>query len=919
MEGSVLVIGGGIAGIQTSLDLTELGFKVYLVEKEPSIGGHMAQFDKLYPQNDCSLCVLAPKMVAVYRNPNIELFTLSEVKKVSGKAGNFTVSIIKNPRYVDETKCKGCGDCAARCPKIEAPNAFDMNLGKRKSIYMPFPQATPPVYMIDPELCLYINREVCGVCQKVCKGEAIDYEQKPQEIKFNVGAIVVATGFDMLGEELPPKWGYQYKNVVNGLEYERILCPTGPFGAAILRLSDEQEPEKIAFIQCAGTGYLKESIPYCSRVCCMYTAKDAILTKEYSENTEVFVFRHNIRVFGKNFYDYTKKAQDEFNITYIHSSIDKIEEDPTTNDLIIHYDDLKVGKSKEFRANMIVLGAPLVPSKGTKKLAKILGVSLDEHDFFKERSYFNKSLTSKDGIFVSGSCQAPMNISETASDASAVASQVTTLLNTARYSLIKEREINILPKENIIEITPRALIIGGGISGMTAALNIANQGFETIIVERETELGGNLNHINMIYPIQQEASQFLNNLKGDVEKNNNIQIFLDSNITKVNGTLGNYEVNIANSEEKIHDFKVGTIIVATGGQEFKPRGLYQYDVNNKNIITQMELEQRLKSKDKSWLDKIKHITTIMCVGAREKEGFSYCSNVCCSNTVKNIDILKKMKPELELVVLFRELHLSKKEFEAFASKRKEIANYLKFDVENKPEIVKIREIPERYEIKVRDYVKQNKFISFKTDLVVLSTPMIPPDGLQELADMLQVPLDEYGFFIEAHSKLRPLDFAAHGIFVCGCAQWPKNVQDSIAEANGAAGRASRFLSAREISTTKLELLSFMLSIECFFKDMKVNIEKCNGCGRCEEVCQFKAISLIDLKQEFEDVSVPAKKAYINPAICKGCGRCAATCRLKAIDPLHYDFKQISAIIDPYFLEKAQSEETERKPEVILSD
>jgi len=186
--------------------------------------------------------------------------------------------------------------------------------------------------------------------------------------------------------------------------------------------------------------------------------------------------------------------------------------------------------------------------------------------------------------------------------------------------------------------------------------------------------------------------------------------------------------------------------------------------------------------------------------------------------------------------------------------------------------------------------------------------MIPPGGIQELADMLKVPLDEHGFFIEAHTKLRPLDFAAHGIFICGCAQWPKNVQDSIAEANGAAGRASRFLSVGEISTTKLELYSFLLSIECYFKDMKVNDEKCNGCGRCVEVCAFKAISLTDTQQEYEDVSVLATKASINPAICKGCGKCAATCRSKAIDPKHYDFKQISTIIDPYFLEKAKSEE-----------
>ncbi|MFX1451330.1 MAG: FAD-dependent oxidoreductase [Promethearchaeota archaeon] len=919
MEGSVLVIGGGIAGIQTSLDLTELGFKVYLIEREPSIGGHMAQFDKLYPHNDCSLCILAPKMVAIYRNPNIELYTLSEVKELSGKPGDYEVTILKKPRYVDETKCKGCGDCTARCPKIEAPNIFDMNLGKRKSIYIPFPQATPPVYIIDPDLCLYLNREVCGVCQKVCKGEAIDYTQKSQEIKLNVGAIVVATGFRMLGAELAPIWGYQFKNVVNALEYERILCPTGPFGPVILRPSDEKKPKKIAFIQCAGTGYLNENVPYCSRVCCMYTTKDAILSKKYAEDSEIFVFRHNIRVFGKDFYEYTKNAQDNYNITYIPSNIKKIEEDAENNDIIINFEDLKAGKLKDFRANMVVLAAPLVPSEGTKELAKILGIKQDDYGFFKERSYFNKSLTNKEGIYIAGFCQSPMNISQTVSDASAVASQVATLLNPVRYSQIKEKEIDILPKEEIIEISPRALIIGGGISGMTAALNIGNQGFETIIVEKEKELGGILKHLNILYPIQQDASKFLNKLKDEVERNKYIKIMLNSKIKEIDGSIGNYKVLIEDSDEKIQKFTIGTIIVATGGQDFKPHNLLQYSKNNSNVMTQMELEQKLKNRDKSWLDKIKHITTIMCAGARQKEGYSYCSNVCCSNTVKNIKILKDLKPKLEHIVLFRELHLAKKEFEGFASKRKEIAKYVKYNIENLPEIKKLNNNPEKYEITLRDNVNRNKFITFKTDLIILSTPMVPPDNINELAQLLNVPLDENGFFIKAHTKLRPLDFATHGIFICGCAQWPKNVQDSIAEANGAAGRASRFLSIQEISATKLELLSFMLSIECFFKDMKVNIQKCNGCGRCADVCQFKAIVLTDLKQEFEDVSISTKKAFINPAICKGCGKCAATCRLKAIDPRHYDFKQISAIIDPYFLEKAKSEGNEAKPEIIMSD
>ncbi|MFX1502128.1 MAG: NAD(P)-binding protein, partial [Promethearchaeota archaeon] len=447
MEGSVLVIGGGIAGIQTSLDLTELGFKVYLVEKTPSIGGRMAQLDKTFPTNDCSLCILAPKMVEVFRNPNIELMTYHEVQKVTGKAGNFVVSVLKKPRYIDEKKCKGCGDCAVKCPKIEFPNIFDMNLGKRKSIYIPFPQAVPPIYLIDPELCLKLTKGVCGVCEKVCKAEAIDYEQKPQEIKLNVGAIVVATGYDVLGEELTSRWGYNYKNVVSALEYERILSASGPFQGHILRPSDKKEPEKIAFVQCAGSRDIREGVPYCSSVCCMYTAKEAIITKEHSENSECFVFRHDVRAYGKNFYEFTQRAQTEYGVKYFQTKISRIIEDPETNDLVIHYEDLKTGRFKDFKANLVVLATPLVPSAGTIELAQILNIKLDEYNFFKEKSYYSKSLSSKEGIFLAGFCQGPMDIPETVADSSGVASQVATLLNSFKFTETKEKVIRVPEKE----------------------------------------------------------------------------------------------------------------------------------------------------------------------------------------------------------------------------------------------------------------------------------------------------------------------------------------------------------------------------------------------------------------------------------------------------------------------------------------
>ncbi|MHA2006261.1 MAG: FAD-dependent oxidoreductase [Promethearchaeota archaeon] len=912
MIGSVLVIGGGIGGIQTSLDLTELGFKVYLVEKEPSIGGRMAQFDRLFPGNDCSLCVLAPKMVSVYRNPNIELYTLSTVKEVNGNAGDFTVTIEKKPRYVDEEKCRGCGDCAAKCPKVEAPNIFDMNLGKRKSSYIPFPQATPPTYLIDPDLCLYLNRNVCGVCKKVCQASAINFEQQEELITLKVGAIVVSTGFDMLGEELSSMWGYQYDNVVNALEYERMLSSSGPFGGNILRPSDEEEPKRIAFIQCLGSIGPENNDSYCSQVCCMYTAKQAINSKKNYKDSQIVVFRHNIRVFGKNFYEYTKNARDEYNIKYLYSKISEVSEDPDTNDLSIHYEDLKRNKETEFKANLVVLAAPLIPSKGTKELAQILGIELDDYSFFKERSYYNNSLSSRDGIFLCGLCQGPMNITDTVSNASGVAGQIAIMLNSEKFSLIKERESDVLPQEDIININPSALVIGGGVSGITAALNISKQGFKTYIVEKEKVLGGNLNNINILYPTQTKASKLLYKLVEDVKRSENIEVFRSSNLKNIEGTIGNYTIGISDVNDDIHTVNTGVIILATGCQEYKPKGAFQYDNKNKNVVTLLDLEKKFRNEDKSWLDGIDHVTTIMCVQARQKFGYSYCSNVCCLNTIKNIKVLKEIKPELEILVLFRDLHTAKMEFEEIFNERNKIAKYLRYNLSNLPEVSQISKKPEKYHIEMSDDFDVNRKIDFETDLIVLATPMIPSNNLKELAAMLDVPLDENGFFPEAHEKLRPLDFVSHGIFVCGCAQWPKSIQDSINQANGAAGRASRFLSRRKITSTNLELMSFLLSIECYFKDLIVNPEKCNGCGTCAENCAFKAIDIVDAERKFEDVSIPVKKAVINSALCKGCGKCAASCKLKAIKAKHYDFKQISSIIDPYFLDEV-------KPEKVLGE
>ncbi|MFW9875756.1 MAG: CoB--CoM heterodisulfide reductase iron-sulfur subunit A family protein, partial [Candidatus Thorarchaeota archaeon] len=398
------------------------------------------------------------------------------------------------------------------------------------------------------------------------------------------------------------------------------------------------------------------------------------------------------------------------------------------------------------------------------------------------------------------------------------------------------------------------------------------------LVEKEDKLGGNLNNLNILYPIQEDASIFLNQIKSKVEKNKNIEILLQTKIKNIKGYIGNYDVSLTNSGTDVKEIKIGTIIVATGAQEYKPNDLFQYNGKDKNVITQLELEQRLQVKDKSWLGKIKRATFILCAGARQKEGITYCSNVCCGTSIKNIDILKEINPNLEIVVLYRDFQMAKKEFEEYYRNRRKDAIFSRYKLEQLPEVSKKSN---SYEIKVFDTNLQDE-IRFDTDLIVLATPMIPADNLKELAMMLKVPLDRTGFFLEAHVKLRPLDFATDGIFLCGCAQWPKNIQDSISQANGAAGRASRFLSVKEITTSGLVA--------------EVDRNTCIGCGTCEEVCSYNAVELTETLKEFEDVSLVIKKSFINPNLCKGCGTCAVNCPIGAISVKHYDYGQINALI-----------------------
>jgi heterodisulfide reductase subunit A len=426
-----LVIGGGIAGMNTALDLAEMGFKVYLLEKSESIGGHMAQLDKTFPTLDCSICIEGPKMVDVGRHPNIEIISYADLLSVSGFIGNFKVKIRKNPRYVIAGNCTGCGECKDACP-IEYPNDWDMSLGVRKAISVPFDQAVPLVYTINRDYCIE-----CFKCVDACGArQAINFEQQPEEIELEVGAIIVATGYDIYLPYDNQLYGYgKYQNVITSLEFERLILAAGPTGGKVVRASDGQKPHSVAFIQCVGSRDTNK-YPYCSNFCCMYTLKHAVQLKEkYTEDVEVYVFYMDMRTNFKGFEEFYHRAR-ELGVNFIRGRVSRVLEVPETKSLIVHAEDMTLGQPMEVEAEMVVLATAAIPKKGSDEIARILNLTRGADGFFMESHPKLKPLDAPtDGVFLAGSCQAPKDIPYSVSQGSGAAARAATVLSKPKWKI----------------------------------------------------------------------------------------------------------------------------------------------------------------------------------------------------------------------------------------------------------------------------------------------------------------------------------------------------------------------------------------------------------------------------------------------------------------------------------------------------
>jgi heterodisulfide reductase subunit A len=933
--------------------------------------------------------------VGTGRHHNIEIISNAEIDSLEGEAGNFKVTLLRRPRRINEEKCTGCGVCGTKCP-VEAIDEYNWGLTKRAATFVRYPQSVPLKFMIDKTKCIG-----CGICQEECKAEAVEYDQEEQKMELNVGSIILSPGYSMFDPSLKTEYGYgRYKNVVASMEFERFLSATGPFAGTVMRPSDGDIPEKVAFLQCVGSRDSQIGSEYCSSVCCMFAMKEAIIAQEHSEGLKSHIFFMDLRAFGKEFDDYYKRAEEEHGIKFTRCRVAEVREVPETQNLIIKY--VEDGEVKEEEFNMVVLSTGFKPPENVKEFSEKLGIDLNKYNFCAT-GIFSPLETSKPGVYVSGVFNGPKDIPDTVAQASGAAAKASSEISSERGKMITIKEypperdiigeepkigvfichcgINIggvvnvpeiveyaktLPnvaysehnlytcsedtqkgiKEKIdehklnrvivasctprtheplfrsttkegglnpylfemanirdqcswvhmheaekatkkakdlvrmavakarlleplykleLKVTQSALIVGGGLSGMTAALEIAKQGFPVHLVERENELGGNLRKIHYVLSEKNEDPQKI--LKGTIEKvmnNDKIKVHLGTTVKSIEGFMGNFKSTFSDDTE----IEPGVVIVATGGLEYKPKE-YLYGQDD-HVLTQMELEEKL-SKDEI---KPNSVVMIQCVGSRNEER-PYCSRICCADAIKNALKIKEKIPNADIFVLYKDIRSYGFREDWYREAADKGVRFIRYDDENKPEVTKEGD---DLVVSIKDPILEEQ-VKIKPEYVVLSAATLPQPDNEELAQMLKVPLSKDKFFLEAHMKLRPVDFATEGVFLCGLAHSPKFIDESISQACGAVSRACTILSdeVMELEPTISEVID----------------ENCDGCAYCIDPCPFNALTLIEYMRNGN----VKKTVERNEAACKGCGVCMATCPKKGILVRGFKPEQLGAMVD----------------------
>jgi heterodisulfide reductase subunit A len=882
---------------------------------------------------------------------------------------------------------------------VNGINEFDCGLDLRAAVYIKYAQAIPMVYSIDRDLCIG-----CGLCEKICLAEAIRYDDAPKETEVEVGTVILAVGNEVYDPSMLDTYNYrECPNVITSMEFERLLSASGPYMGHLMRPSDREEPERIAWIQCVGSRDTHaNSHSYCSAVCCMYALKEAVIAKEHAHgDLDAAIFYMDMRTYGKDFEQYYNRARVEQGVRLIRSRVHTIEP-ADKGDLRIAYTD-ESGEQKTEIFNLVVLSVGFEVGREAIELGRRLGIELTPSNFVETDTFLPVATTSP-GVYVCGTLQGPKDIPQSVMEASAAAAASSALLSDSRWSrtqekkmptqrnvvgdpprigvfvcrcginisgvvnvtqvreyaktlpyvtyveenmytcsqdtqvkmaeVIKEQGINRVvvaactPKTHeplfqetllnsglnkyLFEMTnirnqcswvhandpeqatekakdlvrmavskaalleplpeielglnPATLVVGGGIAGMVAAKNLADQGYEVHLLERRHELGG---QARSLYKTRKGESiqAYVSELAEDMERQPLIHVHKSTELVAVEGFVGNFRSLLRNEQGEETAFEHGVAIIATGGNEYKPEE-YRYG-EDPRVLTHLELDTRF-ARDAASLSKLKSAVFIQCVGSREPDR-PYCSRVCCTHTMQSALELKRRNPDMAIYVLYRDIRTYGEREDLFTRARREGVVFIRYDTERKP---KVTTSESALKIEIEDPIL-NRPLLISADLLVLATAIVASES-EQLATFFKIPVNEDGFFVEAHAKLRPVDFATDGVFLCGLSHYPKSVDEAISQALAAASRAAGLIATGKVLATGTVA--------------QVDPASCSSCGVCVSICPYSAPSFIEK-------GPLAGKVDINQVLCKGCGLCVASCRSGAINLKGFGEDQIIAMIE----------------------